>query len=146
MRTEVKNNTDLKFILDNLRDEDVNELKADHGENWKQETFENISKADGYICYSKENKPVLVYGVTRQNDIGIIWMLSTQEITEQVSFIRLAKEFVASCSNDYRVLCNFVHDQNKLALKWLKSLGFKFDVQDHTKENFLFFYKENLNV
>lgn len=143
MRIGNKNTPDLVFILENIRDQDASELKAAHGNNWKETTFKNILESDYYIGYSKDDKPVLVFGVAKKSDdIGIIWMLSTQEITEQISFLRQAKKFVENCSNNYQVLCNFVHEENSLAIKWLISLGFKFDYECQGKENFIFFYLE----
>jgi hypothetical protein len=73
-------------------------------------------------------------------------MLSTQNIEkEQISFLRQAKDFINQSSKKFKILCNYVHADNTLAIKWLKWIGFTVEspkVIGLGKKEFLFFYKE----
>ena len=150
MRSVKKNTKDIKFILDNLRNQDRNELFSIYGDSWKNTVFRNVLNINEDYCwieYSNDNQPILMYGIVpNENNVGVIWMLSTQDITkEQVSFLRRAKEFIAEGSEKFSLLCNFVHSDNILAIKWLKWLGFVVEspkVIGLGKKQFLFFHKE----
>lgn len=152
MHSKKATKKELRFILQNLRIQDVEELKASHGEKWQRIAYKNILKIpDEYrlIGYSKDDKPILMYGIVpAENNIGVIWMLSTQDITkEQVSFLRQSKAFILESLEYFRIICNFVHSKNTLAIGWLEWLGFTVEspkVIGLGQKEFLFFYKEQL--
>ena len=145
MYSKVKNRKDIRFILNNLRNQDKNELKAKYGKQWKSLVFENINKLDKEHCLigcTDNNKPVLLYGVVpHEGNIGVVWMLASQDIAkEQISFLKQSKEYIKSQNEKFSLLCNYVHCDNSLAIKWLKWLGFNFEVRGLGRKEFLFFY------
>ena len=156
MHSRIKNKylrKDIKFVLNNLRNQDVEELKTAHGENWKRFIYKNLLKIPDDCCligYIKD-KPVFIYGVVPAgNDIGVIWMLSTQDITSyQKSFLRKSMRYINDSLKNFKLLCNYVHSKNYLAIKWLEWLGFCVEnpyLEGLGKKQFLYFYKEGQNV
>ncbi len=150
---------DIKYILDNLRAEDREELEAAHGKSWNPIVFEKIIDCeDVNIGISEKTKnPVLMWGVVpeelparclcsdffdgrKKEYIGCIWLLSTNEIEQNyICFLKNAKKQMQIYEKEYKILCNQVHKANKGAINWLKWLGLKF--KPYT-EDFMFFYKE----
>jgi len=137
-------NDDYIYVFDNLRASDVDAIKLNRGENWKETLIEQFKDADLRVGYTNDGKPVLVYGVLEEGSIGVIWMLTTDDIVkEQRSFIVGAKEYVQEQVDKYKLICNYVLKADKRAIKWLKSLGFLF-LEDPNRTDFLFFYKGDL--
>lgn len=61
-----KNENDVNYILDNLMEEDLAELKALFGEDWKQKTLDRIMGTNFYVMLGKtKNKgvPVCMGGI-----------------------------------------------------------------------------------
>lgn len=143
-----KNNKDLKYILQNLREQDKNEVKLIYGENWFDKVwkdFKNLKTAR--IGYKNDNTPVVVFGVLPNGPVGIIGMLSTSDIEkEQKSFLVLGKKWVKSQGKKYKALENKVYSSNVKAIKWLKWMGFTVEKNLGLGDKFLKFYKGDVNV
>lgn len=139
-----KNNKDLKHILSNLRYQDRKELELQNGKNWFATVYEVWKNMNGVrIAYLNDGTPISVFGVCRKGDIGIIGMLSTCDIEkERKSFLILGKEWVNSL--DYKLLINYVYSTNKLAINWLRWLGFNVQENRGLGNKFLRFYKGDL--
>ena len=63
-----KTEKDVLYILDNLRIEDLEELKALWGENWKEQTLKNIMETEFSVMLGKtkdKDIPVVMGGVWR---------------------------------------------------------------------------------
>ena len=74
-----------------------------------------------------------MFGVApRDEDIGFIWLLGTDEIKDiSWQFLRESREWLEKISSPYKMVCNMVHEENTVHIKWLKFLGFTF--LKHTK-------------
>ena len=152
-RTE-KNIDDIKFIINNLRKEDKEEVSLLLGENWKQKAIDNIINTDFDILIGKTdngNSPVLMGGAwetdpVNASGVACVWLLSTDEIkNHQLCFLReMMKEF-EKYDEKFYLTYNIIHKKNYLAKKWLKRIGFKFDVKTLENVNlpndFEFFYR-----
>ncbi len=134
---------DIKYILDNIRDEDRLEAESTLGKDWKKSLLSDLlnSNQKFILAKTKTNKiPVLIAGawaVGNNNSIGAIWMLSTPEIVNhQISFLKEMKKELKKYDEDFSILYNKLYKENKLAKNWLKWAGFRFP-QSEKKHNAL---------
>lgn len=123
------------FILDNIRDEDEEELRALFGDKWYEKTCQTLQTADFYILYGKDfqnqNVPVAMGGVRavcENSEAAYVWLLTTKYIYKnRVALCKGLKNFFRKYETKYRIMCNFIYKSNYTAKSWLKKFGFKFD-------------------
>jgi ribosomal protein S18 acetylase RimI-like enzyme len=59
-------------------------------------------------------------------DIGVPWMLGTDLVRRhRGALVRLAPAYIARMLAAYPHLLNFVHAENSVAIRWLRSMGFE---------------------
>lgn len=150
LRRKKINMRDVNYIIDNLRDEDIEEIKISFGNDYKQELIKSLFHYKSTIAIdSKTKKPILIYGVCPfENDkrAAIIFMLSTKDIVNyKRSFFFELKKQIADYDKHYYFLCNQIYSKNFLAKKWLKYVGFKFDFPKpygmSVSDGFEYFYR-----
>ncbi len=143
-----------KFILDNLRDEDLIEVQHLWGPSWKEKILETITNQDVIFAYGQDyfgdNVPIAMGGFCKLEDgkyrIACVWLLSTKYISiNSISFMKQIKEHFFANEWKYDILYNYIYKSNKKAKRWLYKLGFSFDnprpLQLNLKQDFEFFYK-----
>lgn len=92
----------------------------------------------GYV-YSKEcmticlpdGTPAAMFGVAPFKldnlSIGSIWLLGTDElIAHKWTFLKESRYWLSRMSDGFDLLCNSVHKDNEVHIKWIKWLGFSF--------------------
>lgn len=146
-----KNKKDIKYILSHLREEDKLECVAVHGQNYKKAVFDSIMNTDYDIIigYDKKNKkPVCMGGIAHISSdaegVGIVMMLSTEDIrNHQYSLLTGLKKLFAEYDEKYWLTYNFIYSKNYMAKRWLKWLGFRFDLNNNLfmSEEFEYFYR-----
>ena len=118
-------------VLENLRQEDIDEIESLYGvlEKVKGETLVVIINSlssltnVAYILY--QNKvPVAIFG----NDLGIVWLLATPKLKASVSYFKIAKHFLEA----WKPACvmgqwNIASTSNTKTLKWLERIGFELE-------------------
>jgi len=123
---------DLSYLSDHLRLADRKELEA-HGV--PPLPALTMGFQSSLPCYTIEHggTPIAMFGVApRDEDIGFIWLLGTDEIsTISRQFLRESRDWLEKISSPYKMVCNMVHEENTVHIKWLKFLGFTF--LKHTK-------------
>lgn len=145
-----KNIEDVSYILDNLRPEDLEELKALWGENWREETIKNVMNTDSHVVIGKTKKdktPAVMGGIWEvQEGVSVAWLLSTPEVMKhRHCLLRELKKEIKKAEDTSWLMYNFIYEKNFEAKKWLKWLGFRFD-NPHPKgievpSGFEFFYR-----
>lgn len=74
--------------------------------------------------------PAVIFGVvplSLAGGAGVIWLLGTDAVTQHRRlFLRASREVVARFFEQYDVLVNVVHVENRVALRWLQWLGATF--------------------
>lgn len=151
MYRKEKNEKDILYILQNLRPEDKHEAIIQKGDNYIQEVFNDIMGNKGHFilgCSKKEDKPICMGGCVPAPDdgVGCIWMLSTPEIVNhQISLLRNIKDLMNDFDKDYWMTFNFIYSENALAKRWLKKMGYSFNlarpVLTNLPKDFEFFYR-----
>ena len=109
-------------VASNIRDDDRRELEEGHGLTPYEYLVDYEAKKGTCVWFEVPNgKTAGMAGV----DNGIIWMVCTPAIHEYpITFAREAKRFVESRTEP--LLWNIVDKRNRVHLKLLKFLGFKF--------------------
>ncbi len=148
-RKEEKNKEDILYILEHLRAEDKEELEKQLGEDCIQKCLNDIMAANGktIIGYAKsDDEPVCVGGCSiAENNIGIVWLLSTDRIKNYKNCIlKNIKKEIKEYEKEHLILCNIIFHKNTLAKIWLKKIGFKFEnpKDNSIPDGFEFFYKK----
>ena len=153
MYRKEKNEKDVLYILEHLRADDLEEVKASNGENWKEIVFKNIMDptTDVLLGVSKENDIPVCMGGAWQLDrdpkgIGLVWMLCTDDIVNhKVCLLKELKKEFRKYDQNFWFMYNSIHSKNIYAKKWLMWLGFKFDNPHpfgmNLPKEFEFFYK-----
>ena len=150
LRRKEKNEKDVQYILDNLREFDKLECETLHGENWKETEYNEIMNSSSHILLGvdKNDVPVCIGGVcdTSEQGVGVVWLLSTNDVTKhKFSFLKEMKKEFEKYDEKYWFLYNFIYCKNHIAKNWLKWIGFKFDIPKPVgykiPEGFEFFYR-----
>ena len=109
-------------VASNLRPEDRREVEEGHGLDVMEQL---VYAAHNLECVYFEVPNGKTAGMAGVEPDGTIWMLTTPAINEYpITFAREAKRYVDSRPEEY--LYNIVDERNKVHLKLLKFLGFKF--------------------
>jgi hypothetical protein len=122
---------DLVSLAPSLRAEDLKELEAHKVD---AETALRMGMKLSRPCYTIEHngKPIGMFGSSPHPmvpTVGIVWLLGSDEIASKdvrTRFLRESKEWLDEISTGYDLLCNMVHEENALHIKWLRFLGFNF--------------------
>lgn len=154
MIKNIKSKSDIIFILDNLRCEDKEELFALFGENWKEQTIEDL-KGQNILClyfFNEKNEeiPIAMGGFyehfLEEPTIACVWLLSTVFVRKNKTlFIKDIKQQIDKASKKYSIMYNYIYKSNYEAKRWLRMFGFRFDnpypKNLEVKDGFEFFYK-----
>ena len=111
-----------KEVASNLLPDDRREVEEGHGLD-PMEELTNVAQSGSCVYFTMPNgKTAGMAGVGKEGDI---WMLCTPVIYKYpIAFARGAKRFVESRTEP--LLWNVVDERNKVPLRLLKFLGFKF--------------------
>ena len=111
------------YVASNLLPADRREVKEGHGADPLQYLLLEAAKAECICFKSPSGRTAGMAGVEKED--GRIWMLCTDVIHEHpLMFAREAKRWIES--REEKLLCNVVDKRNKVHIKLLKFLGFKF--------------------
>ena len=95
----------------------------------------------------ERNIPIAMLGVGQVTDLAYIWMLGTDSVVDaSYDFIKASRKITQSLTKPYGATFNFVHAENKTAIKWLKFCGAKFlrklYFSDHPFYEFIITYRK----
>jgi hypothetical protein len=120
--------SDCSKVAPYMRSQDVVEIKHSNGLK-PIEALEGAFRASE-VCNSiihEDGTVVGMFGVANNHFFGSPWLLGTDRILEvRKEFIPQAKDWVEEMNSVYPLLLNYVHVDNSVSERWLKSLGFKF--------------------
>ena len=121
--------TDLPYLVDNLRSADLKEMIATFGD------YRHLSNLRASVLRSPyvkvgvndQDKPVVIWGVAPFKDTGIVWASATNEINRyRVPFLRGCRPMIREMFEnvpDADHLINFTHGTNTLHHRWLRWCG-----------------------
>lgn len=116
-------------MIHHIRPEDVAEIEALDGSTVEEALAEIPDLLDNSRIWEVDGKPVAIFGITPMNgpmSVGVIWLLATDEFHKYTTkFARYCKEVFEELIRGYGCVFNYIHDQNKVSIEWLKWLGFE---------------------
>lgn len=128
-----------------LRKADLDEIQAALSSDPVEVLKESIrlSKPGYTIKDSKSKKPLACFGVSSYElNTGVIWFLSSEAMFKKnrIQFIKNSKIWVEKLFRDYEILWNVVDSRNKIHIRWLKWMGFRFiaDIPEYGAEKRMF--------
>lgn len=143
---------DCREISPLMREQDAKEVMYSHGFKPHQALTESfrVSQESNTIIH-EDGSVVGMFGVADAGSFASPWLLGTDKIIDtRKEFIPQAIEWVARMSDKYPLMFNFVHEDNTVSIRWLKSLGFEFIKLDKEygvgKKPFYQFVRINKNV
>lgn len=121
---------DTEYLANNLKAEDRAELRALSDEDFLSIVEKSVRGSDWVkVGALADDTPACVFGVaaTGLDGVGIPWLLGTPAITKvAVEFLRANRAVVKDMNAKYPLLVNYVHTENRDAIRWLRWLGFTF--------------------
>lgn len=119
--------SDCMQLAPRLREADVKELAASSGEEPLEALIISLQVSSECNAIIDDDGLVIgLFGVAIvDEDLGTPWLLGADGIKDiSREFIRGCHSWVNQIQEEFPVLCNFVHAENKIAIRWLKKLGF----------------------
>jgi hypothetical protein len=121
---------DCKVLAPNLRQADKDEVWASHGLGPLEALqFSFLLSEEANTIISDNEDIIGMFGVTKHGDIGIPWLLMSDDIYQPShvrQFVPTSKKWVKEVQERYKILVNYVAQDNDKAIKWLRLLGFTF--------------------
>jgi hypothetical protein len=122
---------DAVYLSTRLRAIDVREIGAVSGRSPKAALISGVRGSEYCKAGVADGEVVCIYGVRRVSaldDECVIWMLGTDELPKHaVRFIRGCSAEVVSMVQQFKLVENWCHAENKTTIRWLKWLGFKIE-------------------
>lgn len=145
---EIRKSTssDVQYLKDKLRQNDVAEIWASNNHNPEQTLTSGLDQS--HICMTAlvDGKPIAMFGTVDtkiDNKTAVIWMVGTDDILKYPrEAVRVGKEFLSLALKNHTLLYNYVKADNEKAIKFLRILGAEIgDAQVYgiEKELFMFF-------
>ena len=129
---------DCVYIAENIRHDDLMELKASGCEDPFLGVVDCFERSDQPFTGVWDGHPCCIFGVVRikhryfqdnewrPRGMGSPWLLGTEAIMDsRWVFLAENKKWLDDMSRGYDFLWNRVHIKNTVHLKWLKWLGFE---------------------
>ena len=141
---------DAATIAPLLREADKRELDAMCGLSPLDALLYSIrTSKEAWIACRPDGHPLMICGVGEDQDVGIPWMLGTDELKRYgKSLVKDGRVFVNRWTDKYGMLTNYVDARNTVHIDWLTLMGFDVILADeyigHDKSvPFLLFYRSN---
>ena len=138
------NRKNLITLLDNLRKEDLEELKQNFKNRYREKFINVTLNSSGTIFLADDNDfPLAIGGVDKkQTDnlaVGQVWLISSNKFTKKnLKLIKFIVSKIEEYKKDCDILFNFIYKSNFDSLKWLAKCGFK--TLDTRKQDYKLFY------
>ncbi len=119
---------DIDFLVDNIREDDLAEVKAMGGKTVRQCLNETDLENTSWV-WEHDGKVMCIFGVNpveNSDRVGAIWMLATKFFDDHfMIFASACKPILMDILKGFRYVFNYVYVENSKSIKWLSWLGFK---------------------
>lgn len=118
----------IRFIADNMRPEDAEEVMAMNHYTPFEAMSLSVKNSAFAVVVVIDDIPVTMLGLvigSAVTGMGSPWLLSArQALNHRRKFIELAPDIVDEMLQICPKLVNYVHVKNRLSIRWLKRIGF----------------------
>jgi len=91
----------------------------------------SIKRSEWAVTAEVDDEPICIFGVapvTYLGDAALPWMLGTDGIERHNRLVlRHSRRWVDKMIDSYPRLCNIVHADNEVSIRWLQWCGFRID-------------------
>ena len=120
---------DVIELANGLRKQDRDELDAAGHTNHIAVISDGIKRSDWTLTATVDGEVACIFGLARAGSvlapIGVPWMLGTNLVPRNGrALARLAPQYIQEMLLAYPRLVNVVHARNKVAVGWLRRVGF----------------------
>lgn len=133
---------DVVDIVPRLRKQDIDECEALAGEgSVLRMAVATVAGSVIAMTYVRDGKVTAMFGVAGRllDDEGAPWMFGTDELVGKV-VVREGRKQIPMMRRLFKRLSNVVDTRNEKSIRWLKSLGFKFEKAVPVGPNGVLFY------
>lgn len=124
----------VEFIAAAMREADRDEILKLNGVTPREGLDISLAQPGRHWTGLIHGAPVVIFGAVPVTTVGgaaVIWLLGTNAVTHYPRiFARFSRKVVAELLDEYDVLLNIVHADNRVALRWLQWLGATFARSD----------------
>lgn len=114
-----------------LREADQRELELVTSMSFQEALVVSVEAAEVCQCAVENGLVIAVWGVTRSDHGGLVWMLGSNEMLKyQRLLLKDTRPWVNEMVKQYGFLYNYVHKDNKKSIKWLVALGFNVELKE----------------
>jgi len=120
----------IPYLAEHIRKEDLLEISCFNHK--PTEVFQTALEQDEstFTVLTPDGVPFAMFGAGKIEEETYIWMLGTDDVRKHaMAFMKYSREWVWGFVGIYEKVCNYVHSENKLALKWLDWCGADFTTQ-----------------
>lgn len=133
----------LKHIAENMRQADIDEVSASSGMDPHEALMVSFRlSSHAWVFTGQGGGAIGVFGVVPHShlpDVGIVWMLGTDDIkTEALGIARRTRPYIREMNEAYGLLWNYVDARNETSIRWLKWGGFRL-LEPHRFGDHLFY-------
>lgn len=121
----------LKFIADNMRQEDVDEVRAAGSRSPMGSLVRGVKESKTTVVVEYQGVPMVIFGLV---PYGLLsgtaspWMLGTDQVVKHKrEIVGYTRQVIDAMLLEYSKLVNFAHVKNEPSIKLLSGLGFTFD-------------------
>lgn len=122
---------DLRWVALYMRPEDRAEIWSASRSTPMQALVDTVQVSRDTKVAVSGRVPMCIFGCAQTTPLSgwaAPWALGTPEVERNAAwFLKASKTVVAGWRQEYRVLRNFVHAENRLSVRWLRWLGFELD-------------------
>lgn len=139
---------DIDVVAQDMREADRKEVEASGGFSPREALLASYRASQPCYAATLDDRATALFGVSPvDDDIGVIWMLGTNDITDHpVTFMRWSRTVVPMLIRPYRMVCNLVDKRNTVHVKWILKMGFSLIREvDHGPFNLPFYEFARLN-
>lgn len=117
------------YILEEMRDDDIQEIRALRGDNIQRALALTLNVTEKPMMGLVGGEPICIFGISsrsRLSGVGHPWLVGTPAIDNTpVLFLRRSREVFEDIAMGYRYLYNYVDTRNTHSIRWLEWLGFQ---------------------
>ena len=120
---------DCRDLAPHMREQDANEVMASNGLSPLRalQRGYNASSPECFTIIHEDGSIVGMFGLAVNEIFASPWLLGSDKLPETKKVILpVSAKWVEEMNTRHPLLLNYVHADNTVSMKWLKSLGFQF--------------------
>lgn len=126
-----------KYIFENLRQMDKKEITALCDDEQEAIMQSIVLSDESYVAKDEKRKPIMIFGFVKKSNC--IWALGTVFVDlYQKELVKIGMQYINDCKKEYGYMTNWIHEDNKKALRYIKHAGALFTDTCKTEKGDIF--------